>query len=164
MFGAEFQNKVNPPTGAWIAFKAANFIDPALQTELYSDKPWLYSPLLCAMNIVNVKDSKMDLPVYLSPDNKDISCNSTEVKPFETLTTADQSKSRLLPSDILGEWIWKNDKELDENNASLFEGVDCDEVVGNDDIAERRRFFQKEKNRKKNVFKPGKLYHFEVSG
>ncbi len=100
----------------------------------------------------------MDLPSHLSPDNKDISCNTTEVKPFDQV----DSKKNVVPSDILGEWIWKNDKQLDENNASLFDGVDCDEVVGNDDIAERRRFFQKEKNRKKIVFKPGKLYHFEV--
>ena len=55
VFGAEFERKLSPPTGAWVAIKFANLIDPALTTDLYSDTPWLYSPILCSMNVVNVQ-------------------------------------------------------------------------------------------------------------
>lgn len=65
-FGAEFDRKVNPPTGAWMAIKFANYIDPALKAELYADKPWFWSPIFASMNILNVVDLKntpaKDLP------------------------------------------------------------------------------------------------------
>ncbi|KAI8898601.1 hypothetical protein BC833DRAFT_589183 [Globomyces pollinis-pini] len=37
-----------------IGLAVANLIDPGLKADLYSDKPWLQSPILCAMNIVSV--------------------------------------------------------------------------------------------------------------
>ena len=55
MFGSQFEKKCTPPYGSSIAMKFATLIDPALQTDIFCDSPWIFSPLLCSMNVVNVQ-------------------------------------------------------------------------------------------------------------
>ncbi len=50
MFGAEFDHPIKPPFGSSIGLKFAHLIDPSLKADLHSAKPWLLSPLICAMN------------------------------------------------------------------------------------------------------------------
>ncbi|KAJ3311322.1 hypothetical protein HDV04_004130 [Boothiomyces sp. JEL0838] len=179
LFGSEFERKCTPPTGAWIAIKFANLIDPALQVDIYSETPWLYSPILCSMNIVNVV--KATRPVVgaapLDPKAKEISDKiSTKSKDSVILlnsadpnytATKQQEKSQALnsvtskpvPSEILGEWIWKDGRELEENN-TLLHTQEPD--FGADAIAERRRYYQKQKTRKHTIFSPNNVYNFEI--
>jgi hypothetical protein len=61
VFGAEFEKKCTPPTGTWVAMKFANLIDPALQSDVYADKPWLFSPMLCSMNILHILKANSEI-------------------------------------------------------------------------------------------------------
>ncbi|KAJ3322138.1 hypothetical protein HDV06_003589 [Boothiomyces sp. JEL0866] len=54
-FGAVFDNPIKPPYGTQIGLAVANLIDPSLKADLYSQKPWLLSPLLCSMNVISVQ-------------------------------------------------------------------------------------------------------------
>lgn len=152
---------VNPPTGAWLAIKFANLIDPALQTDLYGEKPWLFSPMLCAMNIVNVKPNSTPLP----SGKPEISHPSSQQPDAEKL---------------LCKWEWVGEKDLAEDNSLLLPPIpsptlsdgfieDDDnhsntssELFASDDIANRRKYFQKKEHRMKPVFKPDHVYNFEV--
>ncbi|KAJ3201997.1 hypothetical protein HK099_002026 [Clydaea vesicula] len=145
VFGTEFEHKVSPPTGAWVAIKFATLIDPALQTDIYCDKPWLYSPLLCAMNIVKINKNEV-MPLVR---NETTSCPSSEC----LLTPS--------PKELLGEWVWKGENDLMEDNRLLLPEV-MQNVFASDDIAERRKYFQKAENREKKVFLKDRVYNFEI--
>ncbi|KAJ3300669.1 hypothetical protein HK104_008603 [Borealophlyctis nickersoniae] len=54
IFGADFDTKVRVPTGVGLALKIAKWLDPALDADLYCEKPWLYTPLVSAMNALAV--------------------------------------------------------------------------------------------------------------
>ncbi|RKO98277.1 hypothetical protein CXG81DRAFT_3654, partial [Caulochytrium protostelioides] len=54
VFGSEFDHKISPPTGAWLAMKLASVIDPALTHDMYAERPWFFSPMLASMNVVAV--------------------------------------------------------------------------------------------------------------
>ena len=58
MFGGMFDDTVSPPLGSWVALKFAQIIDPAITYEIYSDRPWILSPVFCSMNIVDARDAK----------------------------------------------------------------------------------------------------------
>ena len=55
LFGNDFDTSIKEslPPGASIGLRALKWIDPALETDLYADKPWAFSPLLSTMNILN---------------------------------------------------------------------------------------------------------------
>ncbi|KAJ3404071.1 hypothetical protein HDV05_007365 [Chytridiales sp. JEL 0842] len=173
LFGAEFVNKINPPTGAWLAVKFANMIDPALLTDLYSDKPWLYSPMLCAMNIVNVVKADHPLAGNSSPPAKELkgteprfqkSPAGPETSAARSKVVADHAKGKAPcdPVKSLGEWSWGAERELQENNELLLpERVD-DLPFPNDGISERRRYFNNKGHREKMVFKPDYVYNLEI--
>ncbi|KAI8849611.1 hypothetical protein BC829DRAFT_361868 [Chytridium lagenaria] len=147
VFGAEFENKVSPPTGAWLAVKFANYIDPALITDMYSDRPWLFSPMLCSMNIVNV------------------------VKAAAPLCAAKAVAYK--PESILGKWEWGGAVELKEDNSLLCpdpskiviadaDGSENGVPYKSDDIAERRKWFNKKDNRLATSFTPDNVYNLEI--
>ncbi|KAJ3079850.1 hypothetical protein HK102_003468 [Quaeritorhiza haematococci] len=50
MFGIDFDGALRLPTAAGLALKVAKWLDPAIEADLYAPKPYVYSPLLCAMN------------------------------------------------------------------------------------------------------------------
>ncbi|TPX72720.1 hypothetical protein SpCBS45565_g00384 [Spizellomyces sp. 'palustris'] len=60
LFGVDFDTKVRTPTGVSLALKIAKWLDPALDASLSGDKPWIFSPLLSAMNSLAVY--KIDAP------------------------------------------------------------------------------------------------------
>ncbi|KAJ3088980.1 hypothetical protein HK102_007479 [Quaeritorhiza haematococci] len=170
IFGAEFENKVNPPTGAWIAIKFANLIDPALATDIYSNTPWLFSPMLCAMNIVNVQEASH--PVVGAATKEEMAALDTKSEkvtvPAVVIPIDKQASkpshlvdSKPSPTDLLGEWVWGGDQCLDENNALLLPNA-AEQPFPSDGIAERRKYFQKPKNAQELVFRPDKVYHLEI--
>jgi hypothetical protein len=159
MFGAEFEEKVNPPTGTWIAMKFANLIDPALLHDAYCDKPWVLSPLLCAMNIVNVipadrplinKASCIEFLNTLKLDKGDETAKTCISGPINSFDTPPQETQSLNP------FSFDETVGLEENNELLFDGASCKSVQN------RRQFFGKEQNRKLTAFKPNNIYNCEV--
>ncbi|KAJ3078640.1 hypothetical protein HDU99_000460, partial [Rhizoclosmatium hyalinum] len=167
VFGAEFEHKVNPPTGAWLAMKFANMIDPALLADLYAEKPWLYSPILCSMNIANVvkapktpfvgaaKELKAtDPPLYKSP-----SASETSTSLAKALASGSGVANN--PKDVVGEWTWGGEKELVEDNELLLpEYVDEPRFPCNG-VAERRRYFGNKTHREEASFSPDYVYNLE---
>ena len=160
MFGAEFENKMNPPTGAWIAIKFANMIDPALATDIYADKPWLYSPMLCSMNIVNVQ--KIDLAVAPKRvESTDVLPKSAKASQDELSVKADLLKTEPSVDQIVGKWTWGDETELLEDNQLLFEDFNSIPFETSN-ISERRKYFQNKKNRQQESFKTDRVYNLEV--
>ncbi|KAJ3354346.1 hypothetical protein HDU83_005501 [Entophlyctis luteolus] len=171
VFGAEFENKVNPPTGAWVAMKFANMIDPALLSDLYSDKPWLYSPALCAMNIANVVKAPSPASAITNVAQSS-ALRATTPKPLykpegasETSTSRDKalrSGGTVDVENILGSWDWGDEKDLPESNELLLPD-DVDEpkfpATG---VNERRRYFGNKTHREDGKFTPDYVYNLEI--
>ncbi|KAI9207468.1 uncharacterized protein BJ171DRAFT_492820 [Polychytrium aggregatum] len=147
VFGAEFENKVNPPTGTWVALKFANLIDPALLADVYAEKPWLYSPMLCSMNTLNVQPSSTALPSVSAGHSVSELASKVQTTPS--------------PAELLGAWTWGGEVELKEENTLMFEGID-DVAVASDDVNERRAYFRDQQTRQDTIFKPSQVYHCEI--
>lgn len=147
VFGGEFQNKVNPPPGTWVALKFANLIDPALLTDVYSDKPWLYSPMLCSMNTVNVIPATVEFP---------------DVKPGHSVSMASAKvTSSPSPVELLGKWTWGDSVELKEDN-TLMVPQDLEVPIASDDINERRKYFRDATIRQETKYLPDRIYNCEI--
>ncbi|KAJ3102202.1 hypothetical protein HDU97_000699 [Phlyctochytrium planicorne] len=170
IFGAEFENKVSPPTGAWLAVKFANYIDPALITDMYSDRPWLYSPMLCSMNTVNVVKAPGPVsgaaPLPITPTNPPLRAGGKEVSVPLEKAGADVEKN-------LGKWEWGGEVELKEENTLLIPDpskIVIEDADGSynglpfpsDGIAERRKWFNKKDNRLTTTFSPDYVYNLEI--
>jgi hypothetical protein len=54
LFGAETDKKVRLPFGSSAALKIARWLDPSLTADIQGERPWIYSPFLCAMNALSV--------------------------------------------------------------------------------------------------------------
>jgi hypothetical protein len=161
-----------------MAIKFANIIDPALEADLYAEKPWFQSPIFCAMNILNVEDAQgvvigaapsVVKPVQLTSstgkinENQPSTINSVkaEFQPdsnafFSGLTSEIPEDERLK---MIPKWKWGPHKELTENS-TLLNAPLCNYEA--DAIAERRKHLQKDKIRKSTIVSPIKIYHFEV--
>ncbi|RKO88451.1 hypothetical protein BDK51DRAFT_32657 [Blyttiomyces helicus] len=182
VFGAEFEHKVSPPTGAWVAIKFANLIDPALKTDLYAEKPWLFSPMLCSMNIVNVEkanapvvnahpsDPKADAATEQASVSSKESVRAIAIGPdmsyprdaaLEVSSPAHLVTSKPSPEELLTKWTWVGEKELEEDTALLLPSNEAAPFPP-DGIAERRKHFQKPKARQNMIFKPENVYNFEI--
>jgi hypothetical protein len=58
IFGVELEQRPSSyPNGLGILVKFAQMIDPGLDVKLYQDRPTSFSPMLCAMNIINIKQA-----------------------------------------------------------------------------------------------------------
>jgi len=62
MWGNRFDRPIRNrlPYGTSVALKAISFIDPCLEHDIYSDKPWAWSPLLATMNHVKTERLEAD--------------------------------------------------------------------------------------------------------
>lgn len=176
VFGAEFENKVSPPTGTWVAIKFANLIDPALLTDVYAAKPWLYSPTLCAMNVVNVvpapKGSAFSSPIpsVRTPVDKTGSLEGFTSGPDTAFSSRKQleksgsvsettfGKGGDLPGvPSLGTWV---PGEIKEDTSLLCSSGPT--PFATDSIAGRRKAFQSQKLRRSTTLNPENVYNFEV--
>lgn len=59
VFGNTFDRPIKDslPYGTSVATKAVHYIDPALELDLYADKPWALSPLLATFPVVRVSST-----------------------------------------------------------------------------------------------------------
>ncbi|CAO1632175.1 unnamed protein product [Parajaminaea phylloscopi] len=65
VFGNEFDKPIRShlPYGTSLALQFVKVVDPNMQHDLYSDKPWAYSPFIATMTHINVqrlRDSQAD--------------------------------------------------------------------------------------------------------
>lgn len=72
LFGNDFDEPIkdNLPPGTSLGLKALKWIDPSLETDLYADRPWAFSPLLATMNLINTTG---DVPDDMSRIEEDTS-------------------------------------------------------------------------------------------
>lgn len=59
LYGNDFDEPIKDslPPGTSLGLKAMSWIDPALETDLYGDKPWAFSPLLATMTTLKSYES-----------------------------------------------------------------------------------------------------------
>ncbi|CAG8447193.1 8310_t:CDS:2 [Diversispora eburnea] len=69
IFGNDFDRKINLPPISRLGLKIMKWIDPCLETDIYNDKPWAYSPLLYTVNVLRVEYDELtsDHNNYLPP-------------------------------------------------------------------------------------------------
>ncbi|CAG8689453.1 4888_t:CDS:2, partial [Ambispora leptoticha] len=61
VFGNDFDHKIELPPLSWLGLKILQIIDPALEADIYGDKPWAYSPILVTMNTIRVSEAPIEL-------------------------------------------------------------------------------------------------------
>ncbi|CAG8565241.1 11016_t:CDS:2 [Paraglomus occultum] len=73
VFGNDFDQPIRLPPGSWIGLKILQFIDPGLEADVYSPKPWAYSPFLVTMNAIRLTiDNSPSFPPWPSPNGEHI--------------------------------------------------------------------------------------------
>ena len=184
VFGSEFEKKTTPPTGSWVAMKFATMIDAALQSDIYADKPWVYSPMLCSMNFCNVvkatEDVVTECPIVKvqasktsveskqkTPDSADFTGNLLGgpdpkfIPSNEHFTSVQFSKAPPNLKNQIGPWLWKDGNDMTENTVLLQDSKTL--LYDPNSNSERRKYYQKDKHRKAAILSSDKVHHFEVS-
>lgn len=74
VFGGELQQRMAMPlpVGSSFIIKAAKWLDPGIECDAYSEKPYMLSPLLCAMNAMNICGRTTAAPPDTRDANKDV--------------------------------------------------------------------------------------------
>ncbi|EFP93305.2 uncharacterized protein PGTG_19073 [Puccinia graminis f. sp. tritici CRL 75-36-700-3] len=100
MWGNSFDRPIRDrlPYGTSVALKAISYIDPSLEHDIYSDKPWAWSPLLATMNHVQTERLESgDSPLPDWEGTRPVEdCNSV-VGELETITSK-RERRRFLSS------------------------------------------------------------------
>ncbi|ORX88435.1 hypothetical protein K493DRAFT_341280 [Basidiobolus meristosporus CBS 931.73] len=91
-FGTDFDRKIPIPDVFWLGLRAAQYIDPAMETHDDTDKPWILSPYICAINAFASWPAPSEDPNPVDDPN------------FEK---------------TLGPWKWGGENRLEEHNAYI---------------------------------------------
>jgi len=116
MFGNEFDNKLRIPKLAGPALKFIQAtIDPSLEADLHSDKPWARSPLIATMNTCKAEnstdgseitfDKPLALPPWPSPNGEHIEENTMLGIPQRSEMTVNERRKYLSKADTRKEVI-----------------------------------------------------------
>ncbi|KAI9325327.1 hypothetical protein DFJ73DRAFT_217873 [Zopfochytrium polystomum] len=97
LYGNFFERAVYHPPLISIPLKLATFIDPTFTHDLLSDRPWAYSPAVSSSSVLCVREP----PAGAKPAGTSGNC----------------------PSELFGEWEWKDGRSLDEDHALLYKGL-----------------------------------------
>jgi len=161
-FGGAFDHKVTLPIGSGLAIKLAQMIDPALENNIADDEPSMTSPILCQMNMVNVTKAKTPLNELPEIPWDKLKNSSRTSFSKGCLATTEPEAFGIKPDVYLDDWVWGGDVELKEDTTLLFsEDVGDERPFEIDDLAARRKYFQKQENRQNNKFTPDKIYNLE---
>jgi len=162
-FGGAFDNKVTLPIGANLAIRLAQMIDPALENHISEEHPSMTSPIPCQMNFINVTKAKT--PIDQLPEipwDKLKNTNRTSFVPG-CLATTEPEAFGINPDVYLDKWTWGGSSELKEDTTLLFNEENSENRPFDiDDLAARRKYFQKEENRINNNFTTDKIYNLEI--
>lgn len=155
--------------------KLASIIDPGISSDFNAAKPWCFSPLLSSMNVLAVSRADTPLPSTsaTTTTNTPASDNdySTPVSCVASSYLSSKNESILSETKLFnGEWKWHGTTVLEEDNEMLLplsprssSSSSTNKEFKADKPEERRKYFQKLKNRQENVFRPGFIYNMEVS-
>ena len=159
--------------------KVATMIDPALTTDVFADRPWIFSPLVCSMNTINVKKTekpilgalkskkivvKVDKQQQISSDEKwQVTINGPDSDckdPIRMVSAPLKSLNQEDCHSMLDPWTWVGGQvELEEEN-SLLQGKNLEYSCTS--WNERRRHFQSSSARKHAILSPSNIYNMEV--
>ncbi|KAK9721650.1 hypothetical protein K7432_003244 [Basidiobolus ranarum] len=92
-FGTDFDRKIPIPEVFWLGIKAAEYIDPAMETNNDLEKPWIMSPYICAINAFASWPAPSENP---NPTAEDPTFEKT-----------------------LGPWKWGGEHRLEEQNSFI---------------------------------------------
>jgi len=114
-FGAVFDSPLQLPRGTQLGLSLAQRINPALRADLAGQRPWLMSPLLCAMNRMKVSEGptkwtyggthrlEEDSALVL-PDRLKASTGISESKRRRFFETEENRKQTLMQPELLYDW------------------------------------------------------------
>ncbi|RKO87151.1 hypothetical protein BDK51DRAFT_21511, partial [Blyttiomyces helicus] len=131
IFGLDFDSKVRMPTGAGLGLKIAKWLDPALDADLYADKPWIFSPLVSAMNSMGVA------PADAVP---------SDAAPAKSDTPADP---------LLGKWSYHSHMVPEDATLLFTDRASAPSLTA---YEKRKKFFADPKNRRAVTFSPELVY------
>ncbi|ORZ03600.1 hypothetical protein BCR43DRAFT_560255 [Syncephalastrum racemosum] len=105
LFGNQFERPLKLPTGSSIAVRFAQWYDPGLQADLYSERPAAFSPLIVTMNRLYVKNNVSDdiIAAPLEEDVTDLSFDLREPKDRKSFYSAPQTRKAV---DISSNQTW----------------------------------------------------------
>ncbi|KAJ3367616.1 hypothetical protein HDU91_001250 [Kappamyces sp. JEL0680] len=171
VFGAVFDAPISPPFGTSIGLRIANLIDPSLRADLYCSKPWLLSPLVCAMNVLNVQYADPLDPRYATKPVQPSSVSGASVSPEKpaqgdarespTVASVTDAVKQLSPTKpkerwAFGKWVWSDGLLLQEDTRLL-----CPKPLSS---SARRSYFKHEKALAATVVSPDHVYNGEFFG
>ncbi len=183
MFGTFFDKPLSLPRGYSLALGIAKKIDPSMVAILDSPRPYMCSPLICAMNTAHLQ------PLYASPTRRAISVYQPEFGKTErlgqTAIRATQDDSLNLDKPLtMPSWSYGGDQPILEENiminwptwttvptASTFYRHSNSSLVKASSKASsttsaaqiRRHWFLDEQHRKKFIFHPDTVYSFDFA-
>lgn len=187
MFGTFFHQKMELPRGSGLALAFAQKIDPSMEYELYSNDPFICSPIMCAMNTVHIQP-------LLAPPEKVVTSPRTSLRRslFETavLSQSDATRSprepltlpiwtyggrhEILEENLLSAWpTWTlsgngylsghhsstSNGHADPEHTALAQAVSRNKTGA----GHRRKWFLDPRNRKRFIFHPDTVYSFDFA-
>jgi len=139
LFCGETESSINPPMGASLAVKFANFIDPGFNADgmFLEKKPWAGSWLICGMNVVKVWKADYD-DFSMKPQKNDL----------KSIPTFDNPSPPLLP---IEPWNYYGKNHVEEDTKLILPDKDLKS-------SNRRNYFINPSVRQDHVFDPSHIY------
>ncbi|KAF9110766.1 hypothetical protein BGX27_005910 [Mortierella sp. AM989] len=178
VFGNQFERPLRLPPFSSIALKFIQFIDPGLKADIYSERPWAFSPLLATMNTVNVSGWHIDeatrkkvdhngqdqdkarlekeLPPWPSPEGEHIVEDTSLL--FKESSTLEADKKKKDEEEQADQESQNSDKEELVETKS---GNALKESPKNLNASARRSYFAREVNLAKHRYRPDQVYGFD---
>jgi len=144
LFCGETESSINPPMGASLAVKFANFIDPGFNADgmFLKKRPWAGSWLICGMNVVKVWKADHDdfsMRKFMKSQNNDDT---------QSIPTFDSLSRPLLP---IEPWTYYGKHHVEEDTRLILP----DKKLNS---SNRRNYFINPSVRRDHVFDPSHIY------
>ncbi|RUP45234.1 hypothetical protein BC936DRAFT_148445 [Jimgerdemannia flammicorona] len=149
-FGNDFDQPVKVPKGANVGFRIAQMIDPAVFYDIRSEKPWIMSPVLCSMNVIDA----------WSPPSNTTAAQDESSAPTISSTSIATTTDPSTFSSFLGPWQPRVDDNLYNILKTREEDIPADNF-NHQSARWRRNHFLSAEVRNSFVFSSDRVYAFE---
>lgn len=193
MFGTFFDKPLSLPSLWRIPWKIAKQIDPSMDGELGIDKPFICSPLICAVNTFHLEPFWRQRPSSLTDARRMVSMYEPNYKQLNGTSFVERNPPGKDPRDDhrmisealpLPPWQWAGEKgaQMEENilsnhhhwytvphrsdfydNKGRNNSLDHLTSRSELDAAARRKWFLKEEHRRRFIFHPDTVYTFDFA-
>ncbi|KAG9323549.1 hypothetical protein KVV02_003073 [Mortierella alpina] len=157
VFGNQFEKPLRLPPLSSIALRFVQYIDPGLQADIYSDRPWAFSPLIATMNTVNVTGWHLDRAtqqkIEQEGQEKDKEHLENELPPWPS-----PEGDHILEDTAL---LFKSSSERkadDDGGKEILEEAIAPAAL---DRSARRSYFAKPVNLSTHRYRPDQVYGFD---